>query len=264
MASTLRSGVSGIGDADRSAGCRVRRFEDIGLRDNAARSHAWPQARVRSTRPARRREERQRRSASRCREGTASRSCRRSRPAQPCGRRRSRRSRESAGSRRRVRSSRFRLRRQLARRFREHLGVAVDIVLRRRRATSAPCCGTASAGRRGSARRDGSAGRARGRRRRPPRCRCAAARRGSRYSARQPRRVTCHGSPARRSSSTPARSARASAIIRANASSVSTCVSVARIAASESAFAGERAADTADVRVVRPDRSSRCGRRAPP
>ncbi len=57
------------------------------------------------------------------------------------------------------------------------------------------------------------------------------------YSARAPRRVTCHGtSEPRRTPLTPASNRSASGIIRAKASSVRTSVSVARMAASDSAL----------------------------
>ncbi|HLO34481.1 MAG TPA: transaminase [Candidatus Deferrimicrobium sp.] len=56
------------------------------------------------------------------------------------------------------------------------------------------------------------------------------------YSARAPRRVTCHGTPcARMTSSTPASQRSARGIIRANASSVRTSPRVARIAARDRA-----------------------------
>ncbi len=57
------------------------------------------------------------------------------------------------------------------------------------------------------------------------------------YSARAPRRATCHGTPcSRMTSRAPSDQRSPSGSIRANASSVRTSVSVARMAAIERAF----------------------------
>ena len=101
---------------------------------------------------------------------------------------------------------------------------------------SEPCCGTASSGRRGSARGGDEAvevavHRGGG-------LRAVARRVGVKgYSARQPSRVTCQGRPcAAIAARTPASKRSPSAIIRSKASSVRTSSRVARIAASESAL----------------------------
>ena len=83
---------------------------------------------------------------------------------------------------------------------------------------------------------------------RAPRCRSAAGRARSRYSARQPSRVTCHGSPRSAiASATPASKRSASAIMCSNASSVSTSRERRADRRERERVARERAADPADV-----------------
>ena len=128
-------------------------------------------------------------------------------------------------------------------------------------ATSGPCCGTASSGRRGSWPTGGGTARARG-----PRGRLLGAVAGRRRHEVVLRAGAEPGHAPRdavraMTSSTPRSQRSPSGIIRSKASAVRTSPRVARIAASRQRVAGERAADPADVGVLERRCAPRSARR---